>query len=176
MLRRIMLGLAAATSLLFFSGPVNAQQNEVALEASFVRGALSYAREVRPNLRAGIELGFGFPQLDRTFVPEQDSLGSPDFEEYLHVGAFLRIAPSRHFEVDVGARVSIVDLWACGASDCWPPPFLGVYAQPMIGWRRIKFGMRFITGIVFETEEGTPDGSTGVLGMNPFLVRYTLPW
>jgi hypothetical protein len=176
MQRRIMLWLAALASLLFFSAPVSAQENEIALEASFIRGALSYARTVRPGLRAGIELGFGFPQLDITMVPEQDSLGGPDFEEYLHVAAFLRIAPSDRVEIDVGARASIVDLYMCGASDCWPPPFLGVYAQPMVGWRRFKVGVRFTTGIVFETEPGAPDGSTGVLGMNPFILRYTLPW
>ncbi len=166
-----------AFSLLLLSAQASfAQRNELTLEASFVRGALGYARAVRPGLRAGFELGFGFPQLDRTFVPEQDSLGSPDFEEYLHIGAFLRIAPSAHVEVDVGMRASIADLYPCGGSDCWPAGFLGIYVQPMVGWRRLKLGVRFVGGRIFEADVGDPDGSSGVVAMNPLIARYTLPW
>jgi hypothetical protein len=161
--------------------PLAAQRNELTLEASFVRGTLGYARHTSPSVLFGIELGFGFPQLDRTLSPEQDpDTGSPDFEEYLHIAPFVRFKSGEHFEVDAGLRASIADLYPCGASDCLPVIFGGAYVQPMVGWRRIKLGARLTGGVVAEgppdTRLSQGDESTGILSLSPFLVRATFPW
>jgi hypothetical protein len=161
--------------------PLAAQRNEATIEATFTRGAAGYARHAATNVLFGIEIGFGFPQIDRTLSPEQDpETGSPDFEEYLHVAPFLRLKSGQHFEIDAGLRASIADLWECDASDCLPALFGGAYVQPMVGWRRIKVGARLTAGVI---AEGKPDsrlnqGSerTGVLALSPFLVRATFPW
>ena len=140
---------------LVWAGSAQAQQrNQTTVEASIMRGALGYARQVDARLYAGVEIGFGFPQLDRTLVPEQNESGEPDFREYLHLGVVLRAVPSAHFEIDVGVRGSFADFWPCGASDCWPSPFIGGYVQPMVGWRRLKFGPRLTAGWVSEVEPG----------------------
>jgi hypothetical protein len=169
-----LLGMLLAT-------PLAAQQrNEVTLEGSFVRGALGYARASSARLLIGVEIGFGFPQIDRTLVPEQDSLGSPDFEEYLHVAPFIRYKASERFEIDAGIRGSIAELWPCDASDCWPALFGGVYIQPMIGFRRFKIGSRLTAGVIGEGEPDTRarqgDKSSAVVSIAPFLLRATFPW
>jgi hypothetical protein len=86
-MRPLVAGLAA---LVLASAPAHAQRRQITLEGSFVRGALGFARGVRPRLLAGVEVGFGIPELDRTFVPEQDALGGPDFNEILQVGTLVR--------------------------------------------------------------------------------------
>lgn len=168
--------LAVAVIGLTAPADASAQRSQATLEASVIRGALGYAWRFADQAHIGVEVGFGFPQIDRTFVPAQDDTGGPDFEEYLHVALFARVAASEHAEVDVGARGSIVDLWECGASDCWPVGFLGLYAQPMIGWRHVKFGVRLTGGWAGETAPGRPDGWTGVVALNPFIARITLAW
>ena len=166
---------------LLLAAPLAAQQrNEVTIEGSFVRGAAGYARATSARVLVGIEVGFGFPQIDRTLAPEQDSVGSPDFEEYLHVAPFVRYKASSNFEIDAGIRASIADLWPCDASDCWPALFGGVYIQPMIGFRKIKVGSRLTAGVIAEGEPDTRarqgDKSSGVVSIAPFLVRATIPW
>ena len=170
----VLLGIVPATPLPAQGG------NEVTVEGSFTRGAVGYARASSSRVFIGVEVGFGFPQLDRTLLPAQDTLGQPDFEEYLHVAPFVRYKASDNFEIDAGIRASIADLWPCGASDCWPAVFGGVYVQPMFGFRLIKIGGRVTTGIILEGEPDTRlrqgDKSTGVLSLSPFLVRATFPW
>jgi hypothetical protein len=171
----------AGLLLCMFASPLAAQRNEATLEASFTRGALGYARATSSRVLIGIEVGFGFPQLDRTLSPKKDpDTGEPDFEEYLHVAPFIRYKANQNFEVDVGVRASFADLWPCGASDCWPALFGGAYVQPMVGWRRVKLGGRLTAGVIAEGEPDTRasqgDSSTGVVSLAPFLVRITFPW
>jgi hypothetical protein len=161
--------------------PLVAQQrHELTVEGSFVRGTLGYARARTDRIFIGVEAGFGFPQIDRTLVPAQDTLGSPDFEEYLHIAPFVRYRASRNVEIDAGIRGAIADLWPCDASDCWPALYGGIYVQPMIGFRNIKIGGRLTAGIITEGEPDTrtrqDDKSTGVVSAAPFLVRATFPW
>lgn len=162
------LGLLAAA-------PAAAQRHEVTLEASVIRGAVGYARQVAPRVLVGGEAGFGFPQIDRTLSPEVDDSGNPDFEEYLHLAGFVRLVLSGSVELDAGLRGSVASLWDCTASDCWPALFGGGYLQPMVGWRRIKVGVRLSAGWIAETREGTPAGSTSLIGFTPFLLRATFP-
>lgn len=157
--------------------PARAQNREVTLEASVLRGALGYARHVSPTTLLGVELGLGFPQFDRTLEPPGDeATGTPDFEEFLHLAALVRVRPASSLEIDTGLRASIADLWECTASDCWPAVFGGAYVQPMVGGRRLKVGARVTAGWIAEGMEGGPDSSTFVVGLNPFIVRLTLPW
>jgi hypothetical protein len=174
--------IAAAIVVVFLQTTAgHAQKNEVAVEASITRGAVGYARNVGSRVFLGVEVGFGFPQIDRTLSPEKDpDTGSPDFEEYLHIAPFVRYKANDNFEIDAGIRASLADLWPCGSSDCWPMPFGGVYIQPMVGWRRIKVGARLTAGVIAEGNPDTRlsqgDESTGVVSLSPFLVRATFPW
>lgn len=168
--------LTALTLLLLVSSPLPAQRNQVTVEASVLRGTLGYARRLAPSAYAGVEAGFGFPQLDRTLRPAESSEFDPDFQEYLHLGVFVRYAPSPHLEVDTGMRGSIADMWECGASDCWPNAFAGVYLQPMVGWRRLKFGPRLVAGSLSEKPPGQGGGWTTVVALNPLTARLTIPW
>ena len=168
------LGMVAALVMLHAS-PMAAQEQHVTIDASVLRGTVGYARQAGAKAYVGLEIGFGFPQLDRTLRPAEDSTGGPDFEEYLHVGAFVRLVPSDRFEVDLGVRGSVADLWECTVSDCWPATFAGMYVQPMIGWSRIKFGPRLTAGWIREGKTDV-DGTTGVIAVNPFTARLTIPF
>jgi hypothetical protein len=170
-------GAAIAALMLLPSTPVAAQRQEVTLEASVLRGAVGYARHTAPRTLIGIEIGFGFPQIDRTLTPRKDDeTGEPDFEEYLHIGLFVRHRIGSRFDVDTGLRGSIADLWSCSSSDCWPALFGGAYIQPMLGWDRVKLGMRLTAGWIGEVQEGTSGSNSFVASLNPLIVRATLPW
>lgn len=172
-MRRILL----VPLLVLSAAPTAAQRHSATIEGSFVRGAAGYARQVGERVHIGVELGFGFPQLDRTLAPAQDSTGEPDFAEYLHLALFVRLPASEHLELDAGVRGSIAELWPCGASDCWPAPFVGGYVQPMVGWRQFKIGSRLTAGWIDDREPGTPDGGgSGVLSLSPLLARVTFRW
>jgi hypothetical protein len=169
--------LMASTIGTALAAPAHAQSNEVTIEASVIRGAIGYARRLSPTTQVGVEAGFGIPQLDRTLTPtDDDPEGEPGFEEYLHAAVFARVKPSDRFEVDAGLRGSVADLWACTASDCWPALFGGAYVQPMIGGSRLKVGARLTAGWIADSMEGGPDSSTFVVGLNPLILRLTLPW
>jgi hypothetical protein len=169
--------LSWVTMLAGWAAPAQAQGNEVTIEASVLRGAIGYARRASPTTLLGVEVGFGFPQIDQTLTPtEEDPEGEPEFEEYLHLALLARFRPTARFEVDAGVRGSVADLWACTASDCWPALFGGAYIQPMFGGSRFKVGARVMAGWIAESMEGGPDESTFVIGLAPLLVRLTIPW
>lgn len=158
------------------AGTLHAQDrsSDITIEASILRGALGYARAVGGSALIGVEAGFGFPQIDRTLVPEKsEQTGEPDFEEYLHAAVFVRHAPSPRYELDAGLRASISDLWSCSASDCWPAPFAGAYIQPMVGWQRVKLGARLTAGWISESKEGGSQSTTFTAALNPLVVRVT---
>lgn len=90
MMRVQVLTLAAAIGLTGVSGAAgraHAQDraSEITIEASILRGTLGYARAIAGQTLIGLEAGFGFPELDRTLIPEQDEeTGGPQFVEILH--------------------------------------------------------------------------------------------
>lgn len=178
MMIRVM--LASALALALAHTPVFAQRNEVTLEAAVVRGALGYARHTSARLLLGVEVGFGFPQIDITLAPEGDSIaGDPEFEEYLHVAVFARWKLDRRFEIDTGLRGSVADMWECFASDCWPSLFGGAYVQPMFGGSRFKVGARLTAGVIGEkkaTGLGNYDENSWLVAVSPLLARVTFPW
>jgi hypothetical protein len=155
-------------------------QNEITLDAGIFNGSVGYARHTSERVLLGVEIGFGFPQIDQTLEPPTDEeTGTPQFEEYLHVGLFARWKVSRGFELDAGIRGSVTDLWPCGASDCWPALFAGGYVQPLIGWKRFKLGARLVAGISGDDRFAAPDQleeRTWVVSLSPFMARYTIPW
>lgn len=170
--------------MLLTAAPLSAQRNQVTIDASIFRGTVGYARTFRPQLSAGLEIGFGFPQIDRTLSPDDEvgpdghtgPDGWADFEEYLHIATFIRFAPAPSLEIDAGVRAAIADLWSCGVSDCWPAPFTGAYVQPMVGWQRVKFGPRLTVGWIDEGPPERREQGTNVVALSPLNVRFTIPW
>src|SRR6476646_6689474 len=80
------LGLAALPSI-----PAGAQsRNHFAIEATPIHGTLSYARGPESDVRAGVEVGFGFPQIDLSLAPK-----GHEFTQIAHVGVFGRFAAAR---------------------------------------------------------------------------------
>ncbi len=155
--------------LALLAAPVSAQ--ELTIDATPVAGSIGWTA----GSGWGIEIGAGPEQIRETLSPGSAATGDPDFNEYAHVALFRRVKPSARFEVDAGVRAGFAELFTCTASDCWPSRFLGAYVQPMVGWRRVKFGVRLTSGWIHEREEGQPAGWTGVVAMTPLLVRYTIP-
>ena len=161
--------------LLPLAGEAQVRDNQETIDASIIRGTVGYARALSPRVLAGIEIGFGFPQIDRTLSPGERDDGYPSFEEYGHIALFARYAPAPAFEVDLGIRGSFADLWRCDASDCWPVGFAGLYVQPMVGWERFKVGPRLTAGVAADGETDR-DGSTRVVSLSPLNLRLTIPW
>jgi hypothetical protein len=155
-------------------------RNEFTFDVTPIRGTMGYARALSPTRLAGLEVGFGAPQVDRTLHPPdgpdpETTTDDPDFEEFLHLGAFLRVRPRSAFEVDTGLRVGVADLWECTASDCWPSLFAGAYLQPMLGGQRWKVGARLVAGWIGESREGGQDSSTFTVALSPLVLRVTFP-
>lgn len=171
--RTVLFGVLTAAAFLAPSLAHAQERQQFTLEASVIRGALGYARAVATDVHVGGEVGFGFPQIDYTLSPAKDPLtGDPSFEEYLHVALFLRQRLHTRISYDIGARASMVDLWSCEVSDCWPTPFVGAYVQPMFGGRRLSIGPRILAGWTNEAEARS--GSTFTIAVAPLNVRLTL--
>jgi hypothetical protein len=147
--------------------PVCAQCSQLALEANPFRGTLSYARQSAPGWHVGMEVGFGFPQIDRTLFPEEG-----DFFDLFHLGPFLRFSPSEHASVDLGLRLGVADLHECGASDCWPGLYAGASAAFMVGWRSFRIGPRVTAGWIRESGEPT----TGFVSLAPVNLLVLYSW
>lgn len=174
----LLLAAAAAPGLSAQERPT--PRSEFTLDVTPIRGTVGYARALSPTRLAGLEVGFGAPQVDRTLNPgdgpdPRTTQDDPDFEEYLHLAAFLRMRPRSAFEVDTGLRVGVADLWECTASDCWPALWAGAYLQPMVGGRRWKVGTRLMAGWVGDSREGGSDSSTFTVALSPLVVRVTFP-
>lgn len=164
----------AIVALLLLAAPGQAQsRHQLTLEASVFRGAAGFALPLSPTVHLGTEIGFGFPQIDRTLLPSGSRWhGPPDFEEYLHAAVLIRHRLNERISYDVGTRASIVDLWACTASDCLPATFVGAYLQPMWGGSRWSIGPRLVAGWTAESEDG--GDPTFTLSLAPLNVRLTL--
>ena len=168
--------LAAAVALGF--SPADAQADGTDGPELWIGGMVpgvegGYARGVSPGILLGVQLGI-LPQPGPTLIPDPDGEGQPDLDEVVHAAVFVRIRPARRWEVDVGVRGGLADLWLCPASDCLPAWFGGGYVQAMAGWERLKLGPRLSAGWVGETR-GSSSGETFVLALHPLVVRWTFP-
>ena len=149
------------------------ERHQLTVDASVFRGTFGYAHALAPAVHVGGEFGFGFPQIGSTVVPSEVRWhGEASFEEYLHTSVFLRHRVQDRLAYDAGLRASIVDLWACTASDCLPATLIGAYVQPMFGGRRWSLGPRIVAGWTAESEDG--GDPTVTISVAPLNVRLTL--
>ena len=164
------LSVAAITVIVGFSGtaPTRAAaqtRNHLAIEATPFHGTLSYARGPESDVRAGIEVGFGFPQIDVTLAP-----GRHEFTQIAHVGVFGRFAAAKALQLDLGVRAGFSDVRDLGADD-FPDPYAAATSALVYGKGRFTVGARLSAGYAFPYG----DPITFVAGVSP-IVRYTLSW
>ena len=131
----VILGTAAAD--------VRAQDREISLEANPFHGTLGYGWVKSPALTAGVQFGFGFPQIDRTLVPDDES-----FQDIMHVGVFVRGRPTSSIALDGRIQFGFAELRGC--SGCLPGLFTGASAGVFWGGRRVKIGSRITAGVINE--------------------------
>jgi len=138
-------------------------RNEFGIETTPFHGTLSYARGPRSDVRAGVEAGFGFPQIDISLAPNRHS-----FTQIAHVGVFGRFATTNALQLDLGVRAGFSDLRDLGADD-FPDPYAALSGALVYGKGRLTFGARVSAGYAFPFGDPT----TFVAGISP-VVRYTL--
>lgn len=157
------------TVLLLFvlvgAGGAHAQRRLVSIEANPIAGTVAYGWARSPTTFYGIELGFGFPQVDRTLAPDSGS-----FLDFAHVGVFLRMHASDHVAFDTRLQLGLAELNGC--SGCLPGAFGGVSGAIFVGGRRFKVGPRITAGAI---REGS-NPSEFVLNLTPVAVLFTHTW
>ncbi len=75
-------------ALVLTRADLGAQHRQFSLELNPIHGTFGYGWSVAPTRLVGVELGFGFPQLDGTLAPADES-----FIDFLHVGALRALEP-----------------------------------------------------------------------------------
>lgn len=140
-------------------------RNHLALEATPFHGSLSYARGPATDVRAGFEVGFGFPRIDFTIAPTRH-----DFTQIMHVGVFGRFATTGTTQLDLGVRAGLSDVTDLGADD-FPDPYAVISSAVVYGKGRFTFGARLSAGYAFPYR----DPATFVAAVSP-IARYTLSW
>lgn len=147
------------------SADLGAQRRQVSLELNPVHGTLGYGWTVTPARFVGVEVGFGFPQLDRTLAPADESL-----MDVLHVGAFVRSNSTKSVAFDSRVQVGLAELRGC--SGCLPGVFTAVSGAAFFGGRYLKAGPRLTTGVI--KENGDP--AAFVLSLRPVEVLLSYTW
>jgi hypothetical protein len=134
-------------ALILAAGPVAAyaQARQLSLEANPIHGTAGYSRERSPGVYVGLEVGFGFPQLDRTLHP---SSGDLELLDIMHIGAFVRREPSRSVALDARIQVGLGELDGC--SDCFLGLLTGVSGGAFWGGKNVKVGTRIMGGTIKE--------------------------
>lgn len=150
--------------LVLASADLAAQRRQLSLEFNPVHGTLGYGWALTPTRSAGLELGIGFPQLDRTLAPADES-----FLNVAHVGAFLRSSPSNSITLDGRVQIGMAELEGC--SGCLPGTFAGVSAGAFFGGKHLKVGPRLTAGVINELDE-----SDFVLNVTPVAALFTYSW
>ena len=151
--------------LVFTTADLAAQRRQIFLEFNPVHGTIGYGWAVSPTRFAGVEVGFGFPQLDRTLVPSDD-----DFLDIAHVGAFLRANPSDAVTLDGRVQLGLAELEGCSGG--LPGVFTGVSGGAFFGGRRFKVGPRLTVGAM--KESGDP--AELVVNLTPVAALFTYSW
>lgn len=144
---------------------VRAQSRELSLEANPFHGTLGYGWVRSPTLTAGVQVGFGFPQFDRTLAPDGGS-----FMDIGHVGVFVRARPTNSIALDGRIQLGIAELEGC--SGCFPGLFTGASAGVFWGGRNVKVGPRITAGMI--NEHGDP--AEFVLNLTPVALLFTYAW
>ena len=142
-----------------------AAQREISLEANPVHGTVGYGWATDGGRLIGVQVGFGFPQLDRTLVPGGESL-----IDFLHIGLFMRAQPFRSVALEGGIRTGLAELRGC--SGCLPGLLTSVSGAAFWGGRHVKVGPRLTAGAIREGGEPT----TFVLNLTPLAALFTYTW
>jgi hypothetical protein len=148
------------------AGEAGAQTRQLSLEANPIHGTLGYGRVRSPTLVAGVQIGFGFPQLDRTLVPDRDD----DFLDIAHIGLFVRTQPSRRVALDGRVQLGIAEYTGC--SGCFPGVFAGISGGAFFGGRNIKIGPRITTGV----HNDLNDPAEWIVNLTPVALLFTVDW
>ena len=146
-------------------GNLGAQRRQISLEINPVHATLGLGWATARDNVVGVELGFGFPQLDRTLVPDDE-----DLIDFAHVGAFVRSNRSRMVTFDGRAQIGLAELRGC--SGCLPGLLGAVSGGVFVGGKVAKVGARLTSGIIKERNEP----STFVLNLTPIAGLFTFAW
>lgn len=142
-----------------------AAQRQVSLEANPVHGTVGYGWTTDGGRLIGVQLGFGFPELDRTLIPGDESL-----LDVLHIGLFVRAQPSPSVTLEGSIRSGVAELRGC--SGCLPGLLTSVSGGAFWGGRHVKVGPRLTAGVIAEGGEPT----TFVLNLTPLAALFTYTW
>ena len=166
-LRRVTMRISTLLLVLLAisAGAVRAQGRQLSLELNPVHATLGYGWATAPDRYFGLEVGFGFPELDRTLEPADESL-----VDFLHVGAFVRAQPTGSVALDGRVQVGLAELRGC--SGCLPGAFTAVSGGAFFGGRYAKVGPRLTAGVI--KEQGDP--AEFVLNLTPVAALLTYSW
>jgi hypothetical protein len=180
---------ASLLALILAATPSVAQQRQpdtvLSLDVDVLGGALSYARARGPGRYRGLEVGLGGAFLNRMLLSGEhfadedgpsyqprDGAVNKDLFEILHAGVFRRWVRSEQVSADVGARASVFVHFDSSDDDPGIPLFLGLYANAMVGGRRLKVGPRILVGLFWE---GSLAREFGVY-LVPLSGRFSFGW
>lgn len=147
------------------AGDVSAQRRHVSFEANPVHGTLGYGWHRTPERIVGLEVGFGFPQLDRTLVP-----GDEDLLDALHIGAFMRLQQGRSVTLDARLQVGLAELRGC--SGCLLGALAAVSGGAFWGTRNVKIGTRLTAGVIDDFR----NPAEFVLNLTPVALLVSHSW
>jgi hypothetical protein len=147
------------------AGEAYAQRRQLSLELNPIHATLGFGWSTASNHTMGMEVGFGFPQLDRTLAPAEEAL-----IDFLHIGVFLRAQPMPSLSLDARAQSGLAELRGC--SGCFPGLFTAVSGGVFWGGRYAKVGSRLSAGVI--KEPGDP--ATFVLNLTPIAALLTYMW
>lgn len=144
-----------------------AQTRQVSLEMTPFHGTIGYGR-VKARTVTGFELGFGFPEFDRTLEPSDH-----DLLDFFHLGAFVRSRPTKSVLFD--GRIQLGGGELDGCSGCFPGLMLAVSGGVFVGSKRVKVGPRISAGWI--TEHGEAGSASGfVVNLRPVAVMLQYVW
>ena len=166
--------IGIALFALLLTTPAAAQSvapaREITIDTAPFYGAFSIAWRTGSAWSAGAGLGAGLDELGKTLEPD-DEQAFHTLEQWIYTEFFARYKPSQRVDLDLGLRTGFGDVRTCGASDCWPGPYVGAYTSLLAGWRRVKLGPRLMVARVFEH----PYSDT-VVHLEVLTARISLGW
>ena len=116
--------------------------------------------------------GRHFADEDGPSYETRDGAVDTELIEILHAGVFQRWASPDRISADVGARASVFVHFDSSDDDPGIPLFVGLYANAMVGGRRLKVGPRLLVGMF---SEGSSARELGVY-LVPLSGRLSFGW
>jgi hypothetical protein len=145
---------------------LEAEPNQVTLEAGVLSGAVSYARRVAPHTLVGAGAGVGLELLSYVRAGDHftDDLSNDKSFDLYEGRLFVRQELSQHVSLEVGLRAARVLHVFDGDADAGVHHFVGGYVTPMFGWRLFQLGPTVSAG-VFGRDSDTARSATSELGV-----------